>query len=119
MALLGTDFAIDPATGDLDMSGGDAKQTVDIAQAISWKLCLVLGEWFLDLDDGIPYFEEFFVKAPVIEHLETILKDAVLSFDEVESVADMNIDYNENTRKLTVVWAAESTTGLLTGTEEL
>ncbi len=113
---LGTDFLLD-ASGDLNMTGGDASQVVRLDQAISNKLLLVAGEWFLNLDDGIPYYQEVLIKNPVIEHLETLFKDAILSFDEVDNVAEFTIDFDGPTRTLTIVWRAETPTGFLSGTE--
>ena len=61
------DIALDTATGDLLLENFDL-QLVEgrdqIAQNLMIRLRFILGEWFLDITAGIPYYDDFFIKAP-------------------------------------------------------
>jgi hypothetical protein len=107
---LGTDFLLD-ASGDLDMTNGDITQAPSIVQAIQKKLRLIKGEWFADTSAGVPYYEEVWIKNPVPEHLEQIFKDAILSVEGVNSVVSLDLDYDNETRTLTVTFEADTVDG--------
>ena len=61
------DFYIDPATNDWSLEGGttlrlcaDKKEL--IRQKLHIRLTKFRGEWFIDLDDGVPMFESVYGK---------------------------------------------------------
>lgn len=95
---LGDDGDLDTSTGDLVLlSDVDAvRQDVDI------RLQFFRGEWFLNLDEGIPYYEEVLVKNPKLGAIKSIFIDAILSTPLVSAVNDLVLEYDAVLRTLAV-----------------
>lgn len=110
---LGRDFLLEDG-GDLDMTNGDVQQVVSIGQAVQKVLRLVRGEWFLDLAAGVPYFEYVLIKSPQREHIEQIIKAAILSVEGVRSVVSMTLDFDNSARRLTITFTADTDEGVIT-----
>lgn len=102
------------ADGDLVM-GADlefASGLSAVAQAVKIVVQTFRGEWFLDLDFGVPYFERDGV--PASEALlgqrfnetkaRAAFRDAILSVDGVDSLEELNVTFNVSTRRLDVTW---------------
>ena len=110
-------FKIDSVTGDLDFSGG-TMQVVDdapaIAQAVKIGLSTFLTEWFLDLEVGIPYYEQIFVKAPNFPAVREIFRRDILDTPGVNEVLSLDLNYTNATRKLDVGWRASTDFGEIT-----
>lgn len=116
---LGPDLYLDPATGDLQFVDGDLVMKPDLAQAIGIALRFIRGEWFLNTETGVPYFERFFVKNPNLEHLRAILRETILSVPAVKRIEKLELALETTTRRLTVTFAVEGDAGLITGVEVL
>lgn len=99
------DLAIE--SGDLViLSGVDA-----IAQHLKIRLRFFLGEWFLNLDEGIPYFERVFVKSPNIPEIRALYRRAILTTPGVATIDDLTVDFDGSSRVLSVTFAGETDTG--------
>lgn len=109
---LGTDFLLDD-TGDIDMTNGASTQAVSVIQTVAKALRLIKGEWFADQSVGVPYFEDVWVKNPVMEHLEQVFKTAILEIEEVNTVLSLDLDYNADTRTLTVTFECDTIEGVI------
>lgn len=99
-----TDIALD-ANGDLDTSTGDLRLLGDqdaVVQDIDTRLGFFRGEWFLDLDEGVPYYEEILVKNPRLNVVRAILTEAMLGSPLVTEVNDLTLDYDAASRTLDV-----------------
>ena len=108
---IGRDLEIDPDTNDLILAGGDlvlVKDVAGIRQEAEIRMGFFLGEWFLDQTQGVPYFQDIFVKAPNLTAIKTILTDAVLETQGISSLTSLELDYDRSARKLSVVWSALS-----------
>lgn len=100
--------------GDVDLvtgSDGLARvvmvQGVDyVRQKISTRLKFFLGEWFLDLRQGVPYYRDVFVKNPNLTIVRAIFRDVILSVQEVLTVDTITLDYNSKLRLLAVQFTA-------------
>lgn len=89
-------------THDLDFSRGiDA-----VVQSCRIALQIVQGEWFLDLDVGIPYWDNILAQKPLIAiaACQVAFTTELLSIEGVISVTKMDITYNRETRTMTVIW---------------
>ena len=94
-------------TGDLVLlEGVDAT-----AQHLLISLRFFQGEWFLDLRIGFPYFEEVLVKAPDLNVVQSLFRDAILETEKVISVSELELDYDGTTRTLAVSFRAQTTEG--------
>lgn len=89
-------------TSDLQFSRGiDA-----VAQSCRIALQLVRGEWFLDLDVGIPYWEEILAQKPAIalEASRAAFRRELLSVEGVIDITRLEITYDRTTRIMNIVW---------------
>jgi len=109
----------------LDDSGvvlrnGDWAFAIDregIQQRIGQTLRTIAGEWFLDLDYGLPYFEQILVKNPNLPSVQDIFRRARLSVKGVSSDERLTLSLDTTSRTLTVDWVVSTDLGLLVGAE--
>ena len=104
------------------LRGGDWAFAVDregIQQRIGQTLRTIAGEWFLDLDYGLPYFEQILIKNPNLPSLTDLFRRALLSVKGVSSVERLNLSLDTTSRTLTVSWVVLTDLGLLVGTDNI
>jgi hypothetical protein len=99
------DLRIDPSTGDLDITSGDI-QVCEGADALRQRLLIKLntfrGEWFLNTEFGVPYFQEIFIKNPELDVLEAAFKDQIMGTAGVKTLEKFELDYDAATRRLSL-----------------
>jgi hypothetical protein len=66
------------------------------------RLWLLLGEWFLNTDAGVPYFQEIFVMPDNLAEAQAILKAQILGTEGVDSLTSFTMNYDYTTRILSV-----------------
>lgn len=72
---------------------------VDAILQNAWaRLGFFLGEWFLDLREGVPYYERILIHHPDQRICESILRRAVLTTPGVSSVAEISSTWDRSTR---------------------
>ena len=89
----------------------------EIEQTIRTRLRLFLGEYFRDISDGIPWFEQILGKGTSMSAREAALRNRILRTPGVVRLTSFSTDFNVDTRKYTVTAGALATFGLLTVTE--
>lgn len=110
------------ADGDLVISGGDAAWSsgiAGVAQGIRIALQLFRGEWFLDLDEGVPYLERDGVSAD-----EALLgqrfnepkalryfRDAIARAPGVNEIVSLSVTFDGPSRALTATWVVSTVFG--------
>lgn len=106
--LLGTDGDIVIANGDVSFSTGLAAK----AQQARIAMQSVKGEWFINPDEGIPYWERDNVPASeaLLGQRFDRLKCLAAYRDALETVPDITItkltvDFSNSGRTLSVAWA--------------
>jgi len=77
-----------------------------IDQQLRLRLKFFLGEFFLDVRQGIPFYREVFVKNPNTRLLRTIFSDAVRSTPGIDTVDFMNVVIDAPTRTLNLTFVA-------------
>lgn len=108
MAILGPDVLLDTTTHDLNFVDADLVLSADVAQAVKINLLFVQGDWFLNRSAGLPYFEKIFVKTPNLDHVAAIFRRAIVDTPGVGEIIRFVIDFDANTRTLTLDWAANT-----------
>lgn len=120
-------LSTDPVDWKLD-TDGDLVLTTDlvwtsgaagVAQGIRIAVQMIRGEWFADLDEGVPYFEREGVTAAEAllgQKFDKLKADrayrsAILRAPNIASVASLVVGFSARTRKLTATWAAVSAFG--------
>ena len=100
-----TDIKLDPITNDLLVEGQDLR-LVDkedrVAQQIRIRLKSFLGEWFLDTSYGVPYYQQILIKAPDRAIIAGIFREKIITTPGVQELQAFALDYEEQTRQLTV-----------------
>lgn len=100
--------------GQLTLIEGDEA----VAQSIKVRLQFFKGEWFLDTRQGIPYFEEVYIKAPKLNVLRSIFRATLLGTPGVDSVDSLALSVDVATRKLTVSFVVVLDTGATLSSED-
>lgn len=105
-------------TDDEDLylsASGDVEFTDSVIQAIKIRLKWFEGEWRINTDYGMPYYDDVFVKNPSVALLESRIRQEILTVDEVVSVDSVSIKIDSTTRKATVKFAATTADGSKSG----
>lgn len=104
------DIKIDPQLGLVFVSGIDG-----IVQLARISMLLFLGEWFMNMDIGIPYYDELLgdaSKTPgVRERAEAVFAAAILGVPGVVSINQLTVDIDPSGRSMTVTWSAATLFG--------
>lgn len=95
------DLALDAAGTLVQLDGSEA-----IAQQCATRLRFGLGEYFGDLRQGIPYFEEILIKGGSLPRAREIVRRALLTVPGVVDVPQVTLDFDSATRELTITWQA-------------
>lgn len=91
------DIGLDPITNDLEIVGFDlvlVKDLDQVAQNLGIRLAFIFGEWFLDITAGIPYYEDFFKKAPNQIQIESVLKEEIVNTRGVNEILAFSTNYD-------------------------
>ena len=116
------DIALNSKTHDIVIKDGDfllINNAERIAQQIKVTILEWLGEWFLDVRDGVPYREQILVKNPNLNHIKSILSKKLIGVNGVDKVKSLNLDLNKQERILTVDFEVLTRYGLITRREVL
>lgn len=108
------DLELNPITNDLVIRDFDfdlIDDTKQIMQNLAIRLRFVLGEWYLDITQGIPYFEEFFRKNPNQIQIESILKTEIVQTRGIVELISFDADFDKRRRIFSVNFRARSISG--------
>ena len=96
------DFTLE-GNGDLRITEeGDIEITDSINQAVLIRLRWIYGEWRLNPDYGLTWFEDIFVKNPDFDHIKDIIKDEIEQVQGVDSAKVDTVEYDRRLRTLRV-----------------
>lgn len=110
------DLKIDSATGDLVLDGADLVIVADgaaIAQATRARLRLFRGEWFADLDAGVPWFTEVLVKNPNLVGIRATLRGTIADTVGVATIETFDLTFDSATRTLDLTFSLTTDAGEL------
>jgi hypothetical protein len=82
---------------DTDVSGVD-----QVAQNITIRLKLIYGEWFLNTQLGVPWFEKVFIKNPDLSAIDIIIKSVIAETPEVTGIVAYVSSINRARRSLVI-----------------
>jgi hypothetical protein len=83
----------------------------EAAQSIETRLKFFLGEWFLDISDGTPWFQQVLGKGGNLPDKEAVIKRRILTAPSVAALTKFKMDYDEATRRLSIECGAVAETG--------
>jgi len=91
-------LALDPATGDLATPVTFLRGVDALAQRLRTRYKFFLGEWFLDIRQGIPYFRDILVKNPDPSLIQSIFRKATLTTPGVLAIRKFGTALTEQAR---------------------
>lgn len=80
-------------------------------QKLKQVLSLFKGNWFLNLNEGVPYFEEILGKNPSLSRVETLLVREIQRVEEVAEILQLDIAENKTTRTIAVILVVRDNQG--------
>ena len=107
------DLLLDPVTGDLVVTTDlqFSSGVSGVVQAVSIRLNQFKGEWFADLDLGVPWFQEILGQKPNAPQIRTQIRQAILDTPGIVEVTSLEIFFEGVTRNLTIEWRARTEFG--------
>jgi hypothetical protein len=108
------DEALDVTTHDMAYANNDGSVVSDrsqVAQNIEIRLRLIYGEWFLNTQIGVPWFEKVFVKNPDLSAVDIIIKSTISETPEVAGIVAYSSSVDGEKRKLIVSFVASTEYG--------
>ena len=99
------DLVIDPY--DLQLVSG-----IDlIRQRLKQRLLTIRGEWFLNQEIGLPWFNEINAKGTPEGRIRALLIEEITETEGVLSLETFQLDYNSRTRTMLVQFEVTATPG--------
>lgn len=108
---MSTDFelavAVDaenPVAHDLKLTSSQITltpdQTTAVAQHLRVRLQFFLGEWFLDLREGVPYYRDILKKNPSQQAMLAIFRRVILDTPGIEALNFLNLRVDRARRRM-------------------
>lgn len=82
-----------------------------ITQKVENRFRFFLGEWFLDIREGVPYFQQILIKGPSIKVVRQLFLKVITTTPGMADVIDFDMQYNGTTRTLSYQWSGITDTG--------
>lgn len=92
----------------------DARGTNNVLQDILCRLRTFEGEWFLNVNLGLPYFQQVLVKNPDVALVAAEYKETILTTPGVKSLDKFTLDIDRLTRRLFVTFTCSTVAGKVT-----
>lgn len=90
--------------GDLRLDAGKVVMLSGadyVRQKLSSRFRWWLGEWFLNLEEGIPYRRDVFVKDPDIDVIRALFRNVLRTVVEIANISRFDVAFDATTRLLT------------------
>lgn len=92
--------------GDLCIDdNANVEITDSVIQEIQIRLRWFLGEWKINPEWGLPYYEQVFVKNPNLAIIEDLLRTELLTIERVQFVESIKIKVDNITRTAAIAFA--------------
>ena len=109
------DLLLNPETNDMIFVNGGCPVTVAqqdiVAQRLKITLQTFLGEWFLDTDLGIPYFQQILTKVRNKSTVDAIFQKAILADPGVLEMVEYESTLSANVRGFDLSFAVRVADG--------
>lgn len=66
------------------------EERLDVAQRLRIKLQTFLGEWFLNIENGIPYYQRVYRKGVRKSEIDLLFQAAILEEPDVLAITEFN-----------------------------
>ncbi len=99
------DILLDRNTHDIVPGDYDLPLVRDvdlIRQRLKQRILTILGEWFLDTEIGLPWFQEFSEKGVDLDRVRALIIQQIVETEGVTDLVEFNLELNKRTRRLQV-----------------
>lgn len=100
-----SDILLNKDTGDILLVGGELVLTSTIQEAASQRLTIklntYLGEWFADVEQGIPYFQSILRKGVDKATVDAIFQSVILEDEDIKGITSFQSTIVNNQYQLT------------------
>jgi len=102
---------VDPTTGDMQITNNAMVLETDVSeetrQRLTSKLQTFLGEWFLNENIGIPYYQDILKKHPDLRRIKALFHEVIIADEQVASLeSPLVLDYDAGSRSLSLAFEA-------------
>ena len=84
-----------------------------VAQGIRIRIQTFKGEWFLDLNHGVPYYQDLLGQKFNEIKARSAFREAIITAPGVVELISLEVSFNGQTRELSVSWEARTTFGIV------
>lgn len=91
----------------------------ETVQRIRTCLRRIEGEWFLDINAGLPYFGGQILGGKDLEYVKLLIREEILSIDGVTKITEINILMDKTTKHVSVYVELEINENVYKITEEI
>lgn len=108
-----TDIKLNVQTGDLDLTNS-ALSIVDdtmleaLRQKIQIAILLGKGEWFVNINDGVPYVTDFVVLKNNRNFIDTFMRSYIRQIVGVDNLVSYSSSVDNATRKMAITFTVNS-----------
>ena len=110
-----SDIALDLTTQDIEVFGTDlrvlSEQSEATTQRLKIRLLFFRGEWFLNIDYGIPYYEEIYTKNVTQAAVDNIFRDQILDTEGVTSITSFESTFDKGSRAYSLTFSCLAESG--------
>lgn len=101
---------------DMQVFGFNLSTTTEehLAQKVRMGLLMRRGEWFANINEGIPYSTFFSVKGNTYK-VESVMRPYIETIEGVKRVVDFATSFDKATRTLTIAVVIEADDGTIIG----
>ncbi|MBC3540666.1 hypothetical protein ACFSC6_12310 [Rufibacter sediminis] len=113
---------LDPVSHDLVVTHYDLSLADGIPlmqQRLKQSLLFFMGEWYLDVTDGVPYYQYILKKAPDRNTVESMFKATILETPGVTELVAFNLSYDNPIRSLYIDFKVKTIYGMVSMSEEI
>lgn len=121
IALVVSADAVNPVAHDLRLDDVTlvltSGQAESVAQHLRIRMQFFLGEWFLNLREGVPFYRDILVKNPSTQTVRAIFRRVVLSTPGVEALTAFDLRLDKAARSLDLAFSARLSGGEILAAE--
>lgn len=94
-----SDVYFDDAGRLVTIAGSNSDE--EILQRVEIRMRFFKGEWYLNTDHGLPYFQDILgSKTLDLNGVESLFRKAILDVEGIKELIESSIDYNGDSRKV-------------------
>lgn len=97
-------LALDPVYNDFAFTSGRMTYVTgaaEVAQKLNARFGFTKGSWFLDTQQGTPWFQALLVANPNVPALTSIIRSIILGVQGVASITTLTVNFDRLNRLIT------------------